>query len=242
MPKRCPAISILLGLALGLALAGCAAPPIQHKDGRSTARSYTLTNLAKSDVDLVSELVRAEAIEILRRISLKLYRRNPQEFRKAGLASAEEASARIFADIEQWTPANPPPGRWEDRFHATFDENHSGDRVHAFMRGLTLMVLAAYEYRREFFLTDRLDPQKLYNSARNIETAVWKLGQARRGNGELFLLSNSLDGEPRNLSFEREFGKLIATQDLIAIIIEDKSNRAITRLLHSTASFVFLPI
>lgn len=232
-----------LPLALaGLALSGCAASAIQHKDGRTTARPYTLTNLVKSDVDMVSEIMQAEAIEILRRLSLKLYRRNPQEFRKAGLTSAEEASARIFADLAHWSPQTPPAGRWEERFRAAFDEAYDGDRVYAFMRGLTVMILASYDYRREFFLTDKLDAQKLYNSARNVETAVWKLSQARRGNGELFLLSNSLEGEPRNLSFEREFGKLIATQDLIALIIEDKSNRAITRVLHRAASFVFLPI
>jgi hypothetical protein len=44
------------------------------------------------------------------------------------------------------------------------------------------------------------------------------------------------------LSFEREFGKLIAQQDTLARIIAEKSNRTIVRAVQSVASVVFLPI
>jgi hypothetical protein len=57
-----------------------------------------------------------------------------------------------------------------------------------------------------------------------------------------FLISNSMEGDVSNLSFEREFGKLIAQQDLMALIIEDKSNRSISRAFQNVATFVFLPI
>jgi hypothetical protein len=50
---------------------------------------------------------------------------------------------------------------------------------------------------------------KLYNSARNMEVAVWKLGHDRNAAGELLLLSNELDPANRNLSFEREFGRVM---------------------------------
>jgi hypothetical protein len=110
------------------------------------------------------------------------------------------------------------------------------------MGALTAMILASYNHKTSFFLVDELSAQKLYNSARNIEAAVWKLSTARHPGGEKTLVSNSIEGDLQNLSFEREFGKLIAIQDLMALLIEDKSNRAISRVLQNVASFVFLPI
>ena len=109
------------------------------------------------------------------------------------------------------------------------------------MSALTTMLMASYNHKTEFFLPDELSAQKLYNSARNIEAAVWKLSNAKLGSGR-FLISNSMDGDVQNLSFEREFGKLIAQQDLLALLIEDKSNRSISRVFQNAASFVFLPI
>ncbi len=104
------------------------------------------------------------------------------------------------------------------------------------------MVMAAYEYKTDFYLLDTVDEQKLYNSARNIEIAVWKLGHDVNTNGELFLYTNSLSGEPVNLSYERLFGKLIATQDNLALVIADKNNRVIKNVIQKMATAVFLPI
>ena len=49
-------------------------------------------------------------------------------------------------------------------------------------------------------------------------------------------------GSAANLSFEREFGKLIGIQDTLAKIIEDKTNRAIRFGVVNLAKMVFLPI
>jgi hypothetical protein len=114
--------------------------------------------------------------------------------------------------------------------------------VLAFIAGLSTMIMAAYNDKAEFYVLDELNPQKLYNSARNIEIAVWKLSTTRDGRGELFLLSNENEGANRNLSFEREFGKLIAQQDTLARIVAEKSNRTIVRAIQSVATAVFLPI
>ena len=52
---------------------------------------------------------------------------------------------------------------------------------------------------------------------------MWKLSNDRDSKGELFLMSNALsEKEIINLSYERLFGKLIATQDNIAIIMAEK--------------------
>ena len=123
-----------------------------------------------------------------------------------------------------------------------FAEKYDGDRVHAFMLALTVMTMASYDNRAEFFITDSLDAQSLYNSARNLEAAAWKLAHARTAGGTPYILSNALVDEAPNLSFEREFGKLVGQQDLLALIIEDRSNRTINRVIQNVASFALLPV
>ena len=72
---------------------------------------------------------------------------------------------------------------------------------------------------------------------------MWKLSNAKRANGELFLHTNALDAQGvANLSFEREYGKLIGIQDTLAKIIEDKTNRAIRFGVVNVATMLFLPI
>jgi hypothetical protein len=104
------------------------------------------------------------------------------------------------------------------------------------------MVFLAYNGKTEFYVTDSLDPQKLYNSARNVEIAAWKLANARGPGGELLILSNEMAGGAPNLSFEREFGKIIAYQDVMAQIAAQRTNRTIRRVVQTLATAVFLPI
>ena len=89
-------------------------------------------------------------------------------------------------------------------------EDYAGDRVKALMSGLLVMHMAAFNHKTEFYLLTEMDAQKLYNAARNTEAVVWKLSNAKNVRGELILLSNGFDANGvANLSFEREFGKLI---------------------------------
>lgn len=224
-------------------LAGCANGPIQRKDGSQSQRGFVIENLAKSDVDQVTEISQREALRHLRVLTEKLYRRNPAEFRKAGLPSVEVATEQLFANLATWPTSPLRQSDWERDFRAAFREDFAGDRVHAYMSAMLAMVMTAYDHKQAFYITDQLDAQKLYNSARNIETAVWKLSNARTADGLVpILLTNSMDNGAQNLSFEREFGKLIAEQDVLALVIEDSSNRVISRAMQNAASFVFLPL
>lgn len=223
-------------------LSGCASQEIQHKDGSKSARSFTLANLAKNDVDMLTELSQRELLRSLKLLTEKLYRRNPQEYRKSGFENAENATARIFDEVPKWATSPLAKLNWEENFKLAFLEGYGGDRVYAYMSALTTMLMASYNDKTEFFLPDELSAQKLYNSARNIEVAVWKLSNAKQASGAKFLISNSMDGEIQNLSFEREFGKIIAQQDLLALLVEDKSNRSISRVFQNAATFAFLPI
>ena len=90
-------------------------------------------------------------------------------------------------------------------------------------------------------MADSLDPQKIYNVARNVEIAAWKLSNSRDVNGHLYLLTNEINATDRNLSFEREFGKMIGRTDFYAIALAEKSQRLLSRIAQSLATAVFLP-
>lgn len=226
-----------------LSLLCCAAcVPPGTRPGAPAAPAFTVASLAKTDIDQVAELHVREAIAHLRVLAEKLYRRNPREWRKGGHGSLEQALAQLFEG--DWQRPRPEFGgrRGTDVVYLAFREDYGGDRVAAFVWGLTSMTLAAYNDRMEFYAVDELDPQKLYNAARNFEIAAWKLAHARDARGEPYLLSNEINGGERNLSFEREFGKLIGETDMMARIVAGRTQRTIVRVIQNLATAVFLPI
>ena len=102
------------------------------------------------------------------------------------------------------------------------DPAFRGDRVFALMVGMTGMIRESYGMKTEFFMLSKLDYQKLYYSARNIEIAMWRIRTHLDEQGKALILTNSRKGEGYNLSYERLFGKLIAHQDMLALIIAQK--------------------
>jgi hypothetical protein len=230
------------GVLVVMLLAGCAGQQIQRKDGSTSERQFAVSNLAKTDVDMIGELTQREVFKSLKLITEKLYKRNPQEYKKAGLESVDAAMARIFDHLDKGKDSPIALMNWQDNFGVAFQETYNGDRVFVFMAALTGMVMASYDHKTAFYLTDRLEPQKLYNCARNIEVALWKLSNAKLASGAKVLVTNSIEGDVQNLSFEREFGKLISQQDLLALILEDRSSRVISRAIQNAAAFRFLPI
>lgn len=234
-------ISILVGVCVFSLLSACSGQAIQRKDGSNSSHNFSLRELAKGDIDNVVETHQQEVIASLKILTLKLYRRNPQEWRKSGFDSAESAADAVYKPLSHWQLAQ--KSDWQTSILNAWREDFTGDRVQALMNGLLVMNMGAYNHQTEFYLLSELDPQKLYNSARNLEAVVWKLSNAKNAHGELFLLSNGVDASGiANLSFEREFGKLIGIQDTLAKIIEDKSNRAIRFGLVNAATMIFLPI
>ncbi|GMR08909.1 MAG: hypothetical protein BMS9Abin26_1919 [Gammaproteobacteria bacterium] len=220
-------------------LSACTSNPSATQGTNETSSS--LKYLAKTDIDTVSDQFVATNLAYLRTLTEKLYRRNPGHCTNTG-RSIEQCISRLFDSKHQWDFEELDGRKNTDALMLAFDENYHGDRVMAFIIGLSSMIIASYNNKTEFFILDELDPQKLYNSARNIEIAVWKLSNNRDKSKHLFLLSNSGTGEVRNLSYERLFGKLIATQDLIAKIISQSTNRRIKNIIQSVATAVFIPI
>lgn len=225
--------------ACALASCGTAA---RKKDGSSLSSNFNFSLLAKTDIDMVAEIHFQETYANLRTLMEKLYRRNPREWRKTGQAGGDAIVSLVFDTHHDWSFKELDSKQGVDAIQLAFREDYHGDRVLAFIVGLATMNLSAYNDKNEFFVLDDLSPQKLYNSARNVEIAAWKLANARDAKGDLYLLSNAIDGTVRNLSFEREFGKIIAHQDTLARIVAEKTNRIIVRIIQTMATAVFLPI
>jgi hypothetical protein len=203
--------------------------------------SLAPSQLAKTEIDRVVEVHRHETFASLKLLAEKLYRRNPREWKKGGQASAEAAVAQLFDVGLAWRPSSLERQRGVELILVGLREDYAGDRVAAFVGGLGGMLHAAYNEKTEFFVLDDIDPQKLYNSARNVEIAVWKLANARDGEGRPLLLTNEMQGIP-NLSFEREFGKIIGNLDLLAKVVADKTNRTVVKVIQNMATAVFLPV
>lgn len=199
-------------------------------------KAFEFSSVVKNDIDLVTETHQTMVLNGLRELAIKLYKRNPREWKKGGYKSLEMAVNEITADpfpsIERNTATQ--------EIWLTFDETYQGDRVKVFVAGLESMVLASYDNHRSFYLHNLLEAQKLYDSARNIELASWLIRTKQKSNGELFLLS-SADGQQVNLSFERLFGKMINAQDMMAQIIADRSHRQIKNVIQAIAT-AFIPI
>ncbi|PKO48919.1 MAG: hypothetical protein CVU31_03135 [Betaproteobacteria bacterium HGW-Betaproteobacteria-4] len=227
-----------LAVILALTLTACSTK--LGRDGR-TESTVNPKYLLKSEVDRIADTNRAEVVSGLLLIADKLYKRNPKEWKKGGAVSREAAVDRLRQRQHgSWAEFS---GLHEGAIASlAFTEIYSGDRVTALIYGLLSMVDAAFEHKDEFYLLDSLNEMKLYNSARNMDIAIWKLGHDRTVAGELFLLSNELDPANRNLSFEREFGRLMGLLDFMAKVVADRNGRTFSRLSQSVASAIFLPV
>jgi len=239
--------SIWVALVALLLLAGCGSTGFHVKD------------LAKSDIDIVADTHRNQVQLLLDQLLVKLYKRNPRELRKTPLVAPRQPDAVKPHLIQskqqglQQSLVQCQDIRSEERYRSeveqallamnrALDDSFEGDRVFLLMQGLQDMISLAYNCKREFFVLDQLSEQKLYHSARNIEILVWRLRTQVDTQGRPLLYTNSLDGEPSNLSFERLFGKLIQIQDMMAAITASRTQRTIAYVTKSVASMTFIPL
>ena len=217
--------------------------PIPERGDRSTANQ-----LAKSDFDRMADVELAENTQSLRNLMLKLYKRNPNQLAKSTADNAEKMTEWVFEGELQhhWQFKEIENKQGTDAIFLAFDANYQNDRVLPFIVGLQTMLAKAHGNKTEFYFTDKIEPQNIYNVARNIEIAAWKLSNARDAEGNLYLVTNEIsykdtNHKDQNLSFEREFGKIIGRTDLYAIALAEKSQRLISRIVQSLATAVFLP-
>lgn len=226
--RRMQRCLLLLLLLAPLTLTGCG--------------GYELKNIAKSDIDLVTDEFITETRALVQELMEKLYARNPAELRKAPGMTVERR-LQLLRD----TPGPLTFPELDGRegivaLEVVFNPAFEGDRVFALVAGLGGMLRQAYGYNTEtYLLSEPLEPEALMTSARNIEILVWRLKHTRRADGRPFLVTSEYRGVVDNLSFERLFGKLIALQDMMARIAGDAGDRRVTRAVHA-ASSVFIPL
>jgi len=230
----------ILSLLLLIMLTGCANNTLKNKDTTQYDKS-SISQFAKSDFDRMADYEIRENIESLKILMVKFYKKNPQELRKTSSDNAEIVTNWVFNADHDWKFKSINFTQGAEALNQAFDESFKGDRVLSLITGLYTMITKAHGDKKDFFMFDSLDPQSIYNTARNIEIVLWKLSTKKNQEGKLFLLSNEMDEKNSNLSFEREFGKIIGRLDYFAYTLSEKSERVITRVLQSIATGIFLP-
>ena len=215
--------------AVVLLLSACAGSDFKFRD------------LAKTDTDMVVEAHYQESQRLLRELDLKLYKRNPREWRKSGV-SPEKRVAELFAQSGPLQFVELAGVSGTGAIELALDPGFDGDRVFAFIAGLNHMIRQSYGFHSQFYIFTELNEQQLYYSARNVEIAAWRLSQGLGDDGRPLLLSNSISGKLQNLSYERLFGKLIATQDLLADVMAQKNQRFINKVAQNVATMAFFPL
>ena len=227
--------------------------PIPLQNDRSSINQF-----AKNDMDRMADIEMRDNTESLRLLMTKLYKRNPSELQKSLITinalqvqqmnSANQMVDWVFTNNVAWQFESINNLQDTSAIFLAFNQDYTGDRVLPFIVGLQTMLMKAHGGKAEHFLTDSINPQSIYNVARNIEVAAWKLSSARNSAGSLYLISNQIttdindkSGQASNLSFEREFGKMIGRTDLYAVALAEKSQRLLSRVVQSLTTLMFLP-
>ena len=204
-------------------LAGCTATPAPRGEVKGVPTSGK--EIAQSDTNRIATIAMRDNLDSLYLLMDKLYRRNPAEWKKTA-ASREDAVKRVRTAIEQRQAWAGLQGQRDIKaLSLALTSDFSGDRVAAFIYATSDMIITAHDGKTEFFLIDGLDAQHLYNAARNIEIAVWLMGSRRDATGKVLLVSDDISESGRNLSFEREFGKIVGRLDLMAEFVTEKYRR-----------------
>jgi hypothetical protein len=200
------------------------------------------SQLGKSDFDRMADHEIRENIQSLKSLMIKLYKRNPVELKKSTSEDAEKMVNWVFNGNHNWNFEAINNAQGTDAIYLTFNEDYKGDRVLPFIVGIYTMLIKAHGGKKEFYLFDSIDPQLLYNASRNVEIAAWKLSNTKDTSGNLFLLANEINQKENNLSFEREFGKIIGRTDFVAFTLSEKMERSITRIIQNLATGLLIPI
>jgi len=242
---KCAQPKIALLLPFILMLAACSTPPAPITRGEAQSAPISTSELAQSDSNRMATLGMRANMASLMLLADKLYRRNPAEWRKAS-PTREAALAKLKLAIDSSTAWPDLQGKRDiAAMSLVLGPDFNGDRVAAFIYASADMLITAHGNKTTFYLTDALDAQYVYNAARNIEIAVWLLATRKNAQGLPLLLSDEINESQRNLSFEREFGKVIGRLDLLANLLTEKYRRAVITYVQNLlgGTFIqFLPV
>lgn len=215
---------LLSGLVL-CGLAACSSASTNH--GEVKGENFHSLELLQSDSNRMATLAMKENLESLFLIMDKLYRRNPAEWKKTA-SSREAAMTYVRIAVMERQPWHELQDKRDvAALSLALQPEFAGDRVAAFVHAAADMLITAHGGRTSFTLIDGLDPQHVFNAARNLEIANWILNSRKAPGGKPLLLSNQIAEEGRNLSFEREMGKIIGRLDLVADYTTERYRRSV---------------
>lgn len=233
----------LLIVTLALSLTACTATaPIARGEGPST-ESMSFDQLAQTDFNRTVTIAMRDNLSSLTLLLEKLYRRNPREWRKSNAVDIDAAIAAGRKAIETGQPPEQLHGLRDIQIlSVALDPQYQGDRVAAFVLGLSDMIVQAHGDKTRFYASDMLDATHVYNAARNVEAAAWLLASRRDEHDRPLLLANEISVETTNLSFEREFGQIIGRLDLVANLLDENIRRVGINYMQGLLFFNFLPV
>lgn len=235
-------IRLCLFLCCSSLLSACTPAPVKKP---VHGEAYESNQLVQSDANRLANLVMRDNLESLALLLDKLYKRNPREWRKTA-ESAEQAHQLVMEKVR----SNQPWAALGDKksiqaLPLAFDPEFSGDRAGALVYALGSMLLELYGGRTTLYLVHGVDAQKAANAAANIEAVMWLLATRQDKSGAPLLLSNEMSIHGRNLSFEREFGRMLARLEMMAEMNDEKYRRAAINFLQGIVAgplLQFLPV
>lgn len=234
------AVSTAFFLAVAAAgLGGCASDAPTSR-GVVQGADFSAAELLQSEGNRVAQAGMRANLASLQQLADKLYRRNPAEWRKSA-ATREAALAQLNAGIQAGAPW-PALGGQRDvaALSLALSPAFTGDRVAAFIAACADTLVTAHGGKRAFYYLDGIDPQHVYNAARNMEIALWILNTRRGADGQPLLLANEIGPDARNLSYEREFGKIVGRLDLLADYMTERYRRAVIGYVQGLVAAPFL--
>lgn len=206
------------------ALVACSHAPTHR--GVVPGEEFQSNELLQTDSSRVASLAMRDNLNSLWLLLDKLYLRNPAEWKKTA-ATRAEAVQKVRAAVLKREPWQPLAGlRDVEALSMALQPQFQGDRAAAFIYAAADMLVTAHGDKVSFTIVDGLDPQMLFNAARNMEIASWILNIRKNSTGAPLLLSNHMSEHERNLSFEREIGKMIGRLDLLASFGTERYRRA----------------
>jgi len=208
---------------------------------------YDLKNLAKSDIDAVTDQFIAKTRADVLELTVKLYQRNPDQLARIPGMTVESRLAQLRVHRYKLQFAELGYKQDIDAMNLAFDPGYRGDRVFALVVGLGSMLRQAYAYQPEMFLPDKLDAEVLITSAQNVEMLWWKLKNTRAPDGRHLIVTYEDRGVIDDFGFERLFAEIVVLQEMMASIVGDADERAVTGAVHGamqavSKAFIPLPI
>lgn len=229
-------------LVLIVLLSACVSVPADGERGPAN-EAMSFDQLLQTDFNRTVTIAMRDNLDSLDRLTEKLYRRNPSEWRDAGYPDLDAALTATRDAILSARPPSDLHGLQDiEIMSVALDAAYEGDRVAAFIYGMADMIITAHNNKVRFYASDVLDATRIFNAARNVEIAAWLLTSRRDAQGNALLLANEMSEDAVNISFEREFGKIVGRLDLVANLLDENMRRVGINYAQGLLLFNFLPV